>query len=74
MPGELRFKTYDKKGEAKMKVLSCREVGADCDFVARAKTQEEVLRLAAEHGRKAHDMREISEDMKAKIVAAIREE
>lgn len=38
------------------KVLRCREVGVDCDFSARAETEEEILKKAAEHGRTAHGM------------------
>jgi predicted small metal-binding protein len=30
------------------KVLKCKDVGIDCDFVARAETEEEVLKLAME--------------------------
>ena len=40
-----------------MKILSCREAGADCDFVARGKTEEEVLNKATKHGKKAHGMK-----------------
>jgi predicted small metal-binding protein len=34
------------------KVLRCRDLGVDCDFVASGKTKEEVLKKAAEHDRK----------------------
>jgi predicted small metal-binding protein len=38
------------------KTLSCREVGLDCDYVVRGETEEEVMRLGAEHGRQQHGM------------------
>lgn len=41
-----------------MKTLSCRETGAQCDFIARGRTDEEVLSKAAEHGKKAHGMKD----------------
>jgi predicted small metal-binding protein len=56
------------------KILSCRDVGADCDFVARGATEKEVLDKAAEHGRTAHGMKEIPPDLLAKARAAIRDE
>ena len=31
------------------KQLSCRDVGADCDFTVRAKTEEEVLEYGYDH-------------------------
>lgn len=56
------------------KVITCRDVGVDCDFVARGETEDEVLRLCAEHGRKAHGMTEIPKELVQKVRAAIREE
>ena len=56
------------------KVLKCKDVGMDCDFVARADTEEEVLKLAAEHAAPAHGMTEMSDDVIAKVRAAIHDE
>lgn len=56
------------------KVLRCRDVGLDCDFVARAETEEEILSKAAEHGQAVHDMKEFPEEVVAKVRAAIRNE
>ena len=56
------------------KVLRCRDVGMDCDFVARAETEEEILMKAAEHAETMHNMREIPEEILAKVRAAIRDE
>ena len=41
------------------KVLRCRDVGMDCDFVAQADTEEEILQQAATHARMVHNMQEI---------------
>ena len=46
----------------------------DCDFVARGETEEEVLKLAAEHAAPAHGMTEMSDDVIAKVRAAIHDE
>jgi len=56
------------------KVLRCRDVGMDCDFVARAETEEEILNKAAEHVDTEHGMKEITEEVLAKVRAAIRDE
>ena len=56
------------------KVLRCSDVGIDCDFEARAETEEELLKKAAEHAATAHDMKEIPEEVLAKVRAAIRDE
>ena len=46
----------------------------DCDFVARADSEEELLKKAAEHASTTHDMKEIPEAVLAKVRAAIRNE
>jgi predicted small metal-binding protein len=43
------------------KVLRCRDVGVDCDFIARGATTKEVLEKAKDHAC-------------SKVVAAIRDE
>ena len=44
------------------KVLRCRDVGVDCDFVATGKTEEEVLKKAAKHARKDHNVKKVTDD------------
>lgn len=56
------------------KVISCRDVGMDCDFEARAATEEELLSLTAAHAAKEHGLTEIPEEVLTKVKAAIREE
>ena len=55
------------------KVLRCRDVGMDCDFVAQAETEEEILQLAAAHARMVHDMQEIPAEVMTAVRAAVRE-
>ena len=54
------------------KELRCRDVGADCDYVVRGKTEEEIFRKASEHAMTAHGMKEISSELMEKARAAIR--
>jgi predicted small metal-binding protein len=44
------------------KILKCKDVGVDCDFVASGKTEEEVLKKAAEHARKDHNIKRVTKD------------
>jgi predicted small metal-binding protein len=54
--------------------MSCRDVGPDCDFVARGLTDEEVMGQVAEHARKAHGMEEVPPELAEKAMAAIKDE
>lgn len=56
------------------KVVSCREVGVDCDFEARGETEQEILQKCAEHAKSAHGMDEIPPELAAKVRASIRDE
>ncbi len=56
------------------KVLHCRDLGFDCDGEVRAQSEAEVLEQAAEHARTVHNLQEITEEIKAKVLSAIREE
>ncbi len=56
------------------KVIHCRDVGFDCDGVIRASTEEEALKLAAEHAGKAHGVKEVSPEMVEKIKSVMKEE
>ena len=56
------------------KMLRCRDVGMDCDFEARAETEEEILKKAAAHAQAVHNMRDIPKEVLEKVRAAIRDE
>ena len=43
------------------KVLECGAIFLGCGHVIRAATEEEVLRLAAEHAKQVHGLEEIDE-------------
>jgi predicted small metal-binding protein len=50
----------------------CADVGQKCDWQVNGRSQEEVVRKAEEHGREAHNMQNISEQMRYKIRNNIR--
>ena len=54
--------------------FKCRDVGFDCGFVAKGKTQDEILSKCAAHATQDHHMKpeEITEELKNKIVASTR--
>ena len=56
------------------KVLTCREVGMDCDFVARGNSEEEIMAQAAAHAQKDHGFQSIPPEVVEKVKAAIRDE
>lgn len=56
------------------KVIRCREVGFDCDGVIKAKTEEEALKLAAEHAKKEHGLQEVTPEVVEKIKSVMTEE
>ena len=54
------------------KQLSCRDAGADCDFLVRAETEEEVMAVAASHGSRVHGMKEVTPELKKKMKSLIK--
>ena len=55
------------------KEIRCRDVGFDCDGVIRAETEDEALRLAAQHAQSVHGLKEVSPDVVAKVRSVMRE-
>lgn len=59
---------------SKVKVISCRDGGYDCDFVAKSESEEDLLKQVAEHSRKVHNMTDFSDEMIEKVKSLIHEE
>ncbi len=55
------------------KYIRCTDVGVDCDFEARADTLNELMEKCSAHARSAHNMTEIPDDLKERVLAAIRD-
>ena len=45
------------------KELKCRDVGVDCDFVARGDSVQEVIETCAAHGAENHGMKSFPPEM-----------
>ena len=54
------------------KHMRCRDVGMDCDFVARGASDEDVMRQAAAHAARDHGITEITPELASRVRAAIR--
>jgi AhpD family alkylhydroperoxidase len=51
--------------------FSCRDVGVDCDYVIHGRTEEELFKNAAAHGKSAHRMDQIPPEVVEKARSAI---
>ena len=56
-----------------MRRISCRDIGVDCDFVATGNSEEELLKACAEHGKRAHNMQQLSPELMQKVKSGMRE-
>jgi len=56
-----------------MPSFKCRDLGMDCPFEASALTEPDLMKKISEHVKEAHDMKEISGDMMAKIKKVIKQ-
>jgi predicted small metal-binding protein len=56
------------------KVILCRDVGFDCKGVIRAESEEEAIAQAVDHARAVHGLTEITDEVAAKVRAAVRDE
>jgi len=55
------------------KVVNCRDIGFDCDGVVKADTEEEAMKLVAEHAEKVHGLTEITPEIAAKVKSVMHE-
>jgi len=73
----LNFGVYihriEKNGGFMAKVLRCNDVMPGCPFEARG-TEEEILKKAADHAAKDHDIKDLTPEIVAKVQGAIKEE
>lgn len=56
------------------KVLSCRDVGVDCDFVARGESEDDVMNQIRDHAMLDHNMSSIPSDISDRARKAIHDE
>ena len=56
------------------KVLHCRDVGPDCDFIARGQSNDEIMTQVAEHARTIHGINPVPTELAQKALSVIRDE
>lgn len=73
---ECAFIIQDKERNPMAKLLRCSDLGMNCSKEIRAATEEELLKLAAEHAEKDHGIpvAGIPPEIQAMVKAAIRDE
>lgn len=54
-------------------VIRCRDVGFDCDGIIRADTEEDALQQAAQHAQEVHGLDKVTDEVVAKVKAAMRD-
>lgn len=56
------------------KTFCCKDLAIECSWESSAETEEELLKIVAEHARTAHNMKEINEAIRNKIIGSIRDQ
>lgn len=54
------------------KYLRCRDLGMNCDFEAHGATEDDIMRQAAAHAQRAHQIADIPPELASQVRAAIR--
>lgn len=54
-----------------MKSFACKDVGVGCDYKATGQSDDEVINQASEHAKEKHGIKDMTQDMLAKIKNAI---
>ena len=67
----MKSRKIEKANEGMELQVRCRDVGVDCDYVAHGRTEEELFKNAAEHGKSAHNMEQIPSEIVEKVCSAI---
>lgn len=52
--------------------IRCKDVGFNCDGVITAHTEEEAIKMAADHAKSVHGLQNITPEVATKVKAAIR--
>ena len=56
------------------KVFKCADMGFKCDWIAAAKTENELMVLIKDHAAKCHDLKNITKDIATKVKSVIRDQ
>jgi predicted small metal-binding protein len=55
-----------------MPSFKCKDIGMDCPFEAKAKSEAELMKMISTHAATTHKMTNVPPDMMVKIKAAIK--
>lgn len=55
------------------KTVGCKDVGIQCDYMAVADTDDEVMGMMVVHAKQEHDLPEVSANMAEQLKNSIRE-
>jgi predicted small metal-binding protein len=55
-----------------MPTFKCKDIGMDCQFETKAKSNDEIMKTIKDHALKVHDIKDISPDLMTKITGAIK--
>ena len=53
------------------KLFRCRDIGNNCNYQVRGKSEEEILQKVSKHAKTTHNMTEISKELSDKVRSAI---
>ncbi|RDE11211.1 MAG: small metal-binding protein [Candidatus Thorarchaeota archaeon] len=55
-----------------MPSFKCKDIGMKCGFTAKAKTQDELLKMIGDHARSVHSLNPVPQETMDKIMKAIK--
>lgn len=53
--------------------FACKDMGFECSFEARAKTDKDLLVKVAQHAREAHKIEKVDSEMERKVLAVVKD-
>ncbi len=56
------------------KIFCCKDLGIECSWESSAETEEELFAAVAEHASTEHNMKEINEAIRNKIIGSMRDQ
>ena len=55
------------------RTFACKDMGLQCSFEARAKTDRDLLVKVAQHQRQAHNIEKLDSEMERKVMAVVKD-
>jgi predicted small metal-binding protein len=61
-----------EKSSDKMPTFKCKDIGMDCTFETKAKSNDELIKQIKDHALKVHKIKDVSPELMTKISGAIK--